>query len=42
VAFVARVAASGQRLYAVHFPFPGVGKIVKQDSVYTWVPEPLH
>jgi len=25
VAFVARVAASGQRLYGVHFPFPGVG-----------------
>ena len=42
VAFVARVAASGQRLYAVHFPFPGVGKIVKQESGYSWVPEPLH
>jgi glyoxylase-like metal-dependent hydrolase (beta-lactamase superfamily II) len=42
VALVARVAAGGQRLYAVHFPFPGVGKIVKQDSGYTWVPEALH
>lgn len=42
VAFVARVAASGQRLYAVHFPFPGVGKIVKQESGYTWVPVALH
>jgi glyoxylase-like metal-dependent hydrolase (beta-lactamase superfamily II) len=42
VALVARVAASGQRIYAVHFPFPGVGKIVKQDSGYTWVPESLH
>jgi glyoxylase-like metal-dependent hydrolase (beta-lactamase superfamily II) len=42
VAFVARVAASGQRLYAVHFPFPGVGKIVKQESGYSWVPEALH
>ena len=41
VALVARVAASGERLYAVHFPFPGVGKIVKQDSGYTWVPDPL-
>jgi hypothetical protein len=42
VAFVERVAASGQRLYAVHFPFPGVGKIVKKNSGYTWVPESLH
>ncbi len=42
VDFVARVAASGQRLYAVHFPFPGVGRIVKQDGGYVWVPEPLH
>jgi glyoxylase-like metal-dependent hydrolase (beta-lactamase superfamily II) len=42
VAFLARVAASGQRLYAGHFPFPGVGKIVKQDSSYVWVPEALH
>jgi glyoxylase-like metal-dependent hydrolase (beta-lactamase superfamily II) len=41
VAFVERVAASGQRLYAVHFPFPGVGKIVKQGTHYTWVPESL-
>jgi glyoxylase-like metal-dependent hydrolase (beta-lactamase superfamily II) len=41
VAFVERVAASGQRLYAVHFPFPGVGRIVKQGSGYTWVPESL-
>jgi glyoxylase-like metal-dependent hydrolase (beta-lactamase superfamily II) len=41
VAFVARVAAGGQRLYAVHFPFPGVGKIVKTKQGYTWVPESL-
>jgi glyoxylase-like metal-dependent hydrolase (beta-lactamase superfamily II) len=42
VAFLARVAASGQRLYGVHLPFPGVGKIVKQDGGYSWVPESLH
>jgi glyoxylase-like metal-dependent hydrolase (beta-lactamase superfamily II) len=42
VEFVARVAASGQLLYAVHFPFPGVGKIVKKDGVYSWVPQTLH
>jgi len=42
VALLARVSANGQRLYAVHFPFPGVGKIVKQDTGYAWVPESLH
>jgi glyoxylase-like metal-dependent hydrolase (beta-lactamase superfamily II) len=41
VALVASLAASGQRIYAVHFPFPGVGKIVKQGTHYTWVPEQL-
>ena len=41
VALVASLAASGQRIYAVHFPFPGVGKIVKQADHYTWVPEQL-
>jgi len=42
VAFVSQSAASGQRLYAEHFPFPGVGKIVKDKDGYTWVPESLH
>ena len=41
VALVESLAASGQRVYAVHFPFPGVGKIVKQHGGYTWVPEAL-
>jgi glyoxylase-like metal-dependent hydrolase (beta-lactamase superfamily II) len=41
VELVARVAASGQRLYVVHFPFPGVGKIVNRDGAATWVPESL-
>jgi glyoxylase-like metal-dependent hydrolase (beta-lactamase superfamily II) len=41
VALVTSLAASGQRIYAVHFPFPGVGKIVKQADHYTWVPEQL-
>jgi glyoxylase-like metal-dependent hydrolase (beta-lactamase superfamily II) len=41
VALLERTAASGQRIYAVHFPFPGVGKIVKQEGTYTWVPEAL-
>jgi glyoxylase-like metal-dependent hydrolase (beta-lactamase superfamily II) len=42
VSLVARVAASGQRLYAVHFPFPGIGKILNRDGVDTWVPESLN
>jgi glyoxylase-like metal-dependent hydrolase (beta-lactamase superfamily II) len=41
-ALVSQSAASGQRLYVEHFPFPGVGKIIKDKSGYTWVPEPLH
>jgi len=42
VAFVSQSATSGQRLYGEHFPFPGVGKIVKDKDGYTWVPEALH
>jgi glyoxylase-like metal-dependent hydrolase (beta-lactamase superfamily II) len=32
-------AASGQRVYAVHFPFPGLGKFEKQGETVVWVPE---
>jgi glyoxylase-like metal-dependent hydrolase (beta-lactamase superfamily II) len=32
-------AASGQRIYAVHFPFPGLGKFEKQGDKIVWVPE---
>jgi glyoxylase-like metal-dependent hydrolase (beta-lactamase superfamily II) len=38
-ALLERAAASGQRLYGVHLPFPGIGKIEKQGGKYTWVPE---
>jgi glyoxylase-like metal-dependent hydrolase (beta-lactamase superfamily II) len=41
-ALVAQTAATGQRLYAEHFPFPGVGKIVKHKNDYAWAPESLH
>jgi hypothetical protein len=41
-ALVEESAATGQRLYSEHFPFPGVGKIVKQQDGYTWVPEATH
>jgi glyoxylase-like metal-dependent hydrolase (beta-lactamase superfamily II) len=40
-ALVESSAASGQRLYSEHFPFPGVGKIVKTKSGYAWAPESL-
>lgn len=32
-------AAGGQRIYAVHFPFPGVGRIEKRGDTYAWVAE---
>ena len=43
VALEKRVADRGQRIFAVHFPFPGVGRIVKAaDDGYVWKPESLH
>ncbi|HEV7692918.1 MAG TPA: MBL fold metallo-hydrolase [Hyphomonadaceae bacterium] len=30
-------AASGQKIYAVHFPFPGIGKYEKQGDKFVWV-----
>jgi glyoxylase-like metal-dependent hydrolase (beta-lactamase superfamily II) len=42
VALVKSSAASGQRLYAEHFPFPGIGKIVKGKDGASWQPESLH
>ena len=38
-ALIAESAASGQRIYAVHFPFPGLGKFEKQGDGYVWVAE---
>lgn len=34
-------AESGQRIYAVHFPYPGVGKFERRGDGYVWVPETL-
>ena len=39
VAVISDSAASGQRIYAVHFPFPGIGKIEKQGDGFVWVAE---
>lgn len=36
---LAELAASGQRVYAVHFPFPGLGRIEKRGEGYAWVAE---
>lgn len=33
------LAKSGQLVYAVHFPFPGLGKIQRQGDGYAWVPK---
>lgn len=34
-----RAAADDLRLYAVHFPFPGLGHVRKQGETYVWAPE---
>jgi len=39
-ALLERSAASGQRIHAVHFPFPGIGKFEKQGDKFVWVAEP--
>lgn len=38
-ALLADAEKNGTRIYAVHFPFPGVGKIQKQGDGYVWAPE---
>ena len=39
VALVDQLAKSGERVFAVHFPFPGLGKIQKQGDTNVWVAE---
>lgn len=36
---IEEAAANGQRVYAVHFPWPGLGKFEKQGDAYVWVAE---
>ena len=36
---IAASAANGQRIYAVHFPFPGIGKFEKRADGIVWVGE---
>lgn len=35
----ARLAESHQLIFAPHFPYPGVGRVVAEGDAYTWVPE---
>jgi glyoxylase-like metal-dependent hydrolase (beta-lactamase superfamily II) len=42
VTLVSDSVATGQRLYSEHFPFPGIGKIVKSKHGARWQPESLH
>ncbi|WP_332659382.1 MBL fold metallo-hydrolase [Brevundimonas sp.] len=34
-----RGAAGSQRIYGVHFPFPGLGRFQRKDDGFVWVPE---
>lgn len=36
---IAANAQAGQRIYAVHFPFPGLGKFMQQGDRFVWTPE---
>jgi hypothetical protein len=36
---IAAAAASGQRVYAVHFPYPGLGKFEQMGDHYMWKAE---
>jgi glyoxylase-like metal-dependent hydrolase (beta-lactamase superfamily II) len=36
---IAASAASGQRVFAYHFPFPGVGKFTQDGDHYVWTAE---
>jgi glyoxylase-like metal-dependent hydrolase (beta-lactamase superfamily II) len=38
-AVLTSAAASGQRVYAVHFPFPGLGRFESRDGSFVWVAE---
>jgi hypothetical protein len=39
LALLARSADMKQRIYAVHFPFPGLGRIERRGNGFVWVAE---
>lgn len=38
-AVLARAADENLKVYAVHFPFPGIGRIRREGETFVWVPE---
>ncbi len=38
-ALLQRAADGNLRLYAVHFPYPGLGRVQRKDDGFVWVPE---
>lgn len=38
-AFLQRAADQNLRLYAVHFPFPGLGRVRTEGDGFVWIPE---
>jgi glyoxylase-like metal-dependent hydrolase (beta-lactamase superfamily II) len=36
---LAKLAADGTRVYAVHFPFPGLGRFERAGDAYAWIAE---
>ena len=38
-ALLERAASENLRIYAVHFPYPGIGRIQRRDDGFAWVPE---
>ena len=38
-ALLEQSAESGQRIYGVHLPFPGIGRIEKRSGGFRWIPE---
>lgn len=38
-ALLARAADENLLIHAVHFPYPGVGRIQRRDDTFVWVPE---
>ena len=39
-ALLERAASENLRLYAVHFPYPGLGRIERRADDFVWVAEP--
>ena len=38
-ALLTRLAASHERVFAPHFPFPGVGHVVARGNGFAWAPD---